>query len=366
MIASIARSASVSSSRPASGRAASAERHAPPRESSSRSASDASARRRRSGSLRATSATKPLGRARRHAQPALDLRRRLARAQAQRDRERVAQPLSHQVGQPRQPLALLAQAQVGERRRARRRRRRARRPARRPATRPNGPREARCPRRATCVLAAVTLRLAIGQADAQRELLELAQQPLLALADLRDERLRRGAVERDAHARRLLAHPAGQLPRLDGHLGDDLPPGALDRLVERRWRLGAGLLAREQRERGVGRHLASAGARCFSTSACAPALDAFDEDHPPAGPMPSIASVIAASACATAAGAAASPSSSSTLAAPPCCLRRARAARRGARRSRRDRRRGSDRRASAQASSRPHGLARVYAAHATR
>ena len=42
-----------------------------------------------------------------------------------------------------------------------------------------------------------------------RELLDLAQQPLLAVADLADERLRGVAVERRAEARRLALQPLG-------------------------------------------------------------------------------------------------------------------------------------------------------------
>ena len=46
----------------------------------------------------------------------------------------------------------------------------------------------------------------------ERQLLELAQQPLLALADLRDERLGGRRVERQPEASALLARPLGRAP----------------------------------------------------------------------------------------------------------------------------------------------------------
>ena len=49
----------------------------------------------------------------------------------------------------------------------------------------------------------------------ERELLELAQQPLLAVADRRDERLRGAGVELDAEPLGLLLDPARQLARLE-------------------------------------------------------------------------------------------------------------------------------------------------------
>ncbi len=115
----------------------------------------------------------------------------------------------------------------------------------------------------------------------QRQLLQLAQQPLLALSDLRDERLGGGGVERQAEARGLLARPLGELPRLDGQLRDDLSAGALDGVVQRGGCLRAGLLAREQRERGVGRHLRDGRGEVLLDVVLAPALDPFDDDHAP-------------------------------------------------------------------------------------
>ena len=82
--------------------------------------------------------------------------------------------------------------------------------------------------------------------------LELAQQTLLALAHLRHERARGGLVERDVHTRGLLMSPGGQLPGLHLGLLGDLPGGGLDGLVYARGRLGASLLAGEQRDGGVG------------------------------------------------------------------------------------------------------------------
>ena len=59
----------------------------------------------------------------------------------------------------------------------------------------------------------------------ERELLELAQQPLLALADLRDQRLGAGLVELEAELAARAADPARQLPRLDAALLGDLAAG---------------------------------------------------------------------------------------------------------------------------------------------
>ncbi len=62
--------------------------------------------------------------------------------------------------------------------------------------------------------------LALLPPSFQGELLELAQQPLLALTDLRDERLGRLSVERQSDTGCLCAHPLRQLPGLDVHLRD--------------------------------------------------------------------------------------------------------------------------------------------------
>ena len=145
-----------------------------------------------------------LGGARGHAQAAAHVPDRLAGLQAQRDRKRLAQALGHQVGQPGQPLALAAQAQVGERR------------LRGVAA------DERVGQRERAVLGGVggaaldlldadPLGLSLGL-DFQRELLQLAQQPLLASAHLGDERVRGGGVERDAEARALRARPLAAAP----------------------------------------------------------------------------------------------------------------------------------------------------------
>ena len=155
-------------------------------------------------------------------------------------------------------------------------------------------------------------------------------------------RRRRRATGR-ARAACSRAHLA-QLPRLDGHLRDDLAAGALDGVVQRRGRLGARLLAREQRERGVGRHLRDRRDELLLDVGLAPALDAFDDDHA----LRPIASVIAASACGDAGRRGARRPRAARRSRPRrACLRRARAAPRGARRSRRGRRRGPGTRASA-------------------
>ena len=111
-----------------------------------------------------------------------------------------------------------------------------------------------------------------------RELLDLAQQALLAVADLADERLRRVAVER--------RRPAAP-PRPAAHLGSsrafivssrDVAARAFDSLDQR---LGA-LSRPSSRAKNAtvvsGGESASAGTRCFVTSASLRALDAVDHD----------------------------------------------------------------------------------------
>ena len=88
-----------------------------------------------------------------------------------------------------------------------------------------------------------------ARAVLERELLELAQQPLLAVADLRDERLRALAVQVDLQRPGLAFQPLRQVPRLDVVLGRDLAADLLDRLVELVRRLVAALLAGEERDR---------------------------------------------------------------------------------------------------------------------
>ena len=114
----------------------------------------------------------------------------------------------------------------------------------------------------------------------QRQLLELAQQSLLATTDLCDERLGGGAVEEQAQARRLTARPACELPGLDRHVRDDEPPSALDRLGNTLGRLGALLLAREQRQRGLRRDRRERRQQISLRVRATPALDPLDDDHP--------------------------------------------------------------------------------------
>jgi hypothetical protein len=87
----------------------------------------------------------------------------------------------------------------------------------------------------------------------ERELLELPQQALATLADLRHERLRGGAVELDAELGRLRHGPARELLRLRGRLLADVAPRLLHRRGELRRSLLAPVLAGEERNRGVGR-----------------------------------------------------------------------------------------------------------------
>ena len=111
---------------------------------------------------------------RRHPQPALDLRRGLARSSACATSMRGAHPLGHPVEQARDALTLGPQRQIDARRRLRRRRPPARRPATMPCARPTAPSAPRS--RPTSTLAPAR--------PPERQLLELAQQPLLAVADV--------------------------------------------------------------------------------------------------------------------------------------------------------------------------------------
>ena len=114
------------------------------------------------------------------------------------------------------------------------------------------------------------------------ELLELSQQPLLAVADLRDQQLRAVLVEVELEAVGLLDHPLREIPGLDVHLGGDLPAGLLDRLVELVGRLVAALLAGEERDRqrlGVG---ARERRGDLVDVALLPALDAVGDHEAPA------------------------------------------------------------------------------------
>ena len=83
----------------------------------------------------------------------------------------------------------------------------------------------------------------------ERELLELAQQPLLALADLVDEGLGAGLVELEAVLAGAGLQPARQLPRLDAALYGDRAARGLDGGAQPVGDLVAPLLAGEHRER---------------------------------------------------------------------------------------------------------------------
>ena len=79
--------------------------------------------------------------------------------------------------------------------------------------------------------------------------------------------------------RALRARPLAELPRLHRRLRDDLPARALDRVVDRRRRLAAVLLAREQRDRRLRRHLRHRGRQVLLDLGLLPALDPVDDDH---------------------------------------------------------------------------------------
>ena len=202
----------------------------PPRLSSSRSASGSSAARRPSTSRRPTSSIRRSAAKRRHAQA-------LARPGpgGWPGRERVGDrrcasrsAAHHPVCRPgsRSPWARSSSRQRCARRR--RRPRRARRPASTPCARPSRARAS-----------STSSRHRRAGAELERQLLELAQQPLLAVADVGISALARAAVELEAELAARARDPLGQLPGLDRLLGGDVAAGLLHGLVERRrapWR----------------------------------------------------------------------------------------------------------------------------------
>src|SRR6185312_1035989 len=80
----------------------------------------------------------------------------------------------------------------------------------------------------------------------ERELLELAQQPLLTLADLCDKRLRGGALDLDPEPGALRDDPLRQLARLERGLGVDVSARLLHGGDELRRDLRPPLLAGEE------------------------------------------------------------------------------------------------------------------------
>ena len=257
MIASIARSASVSSSSPtfASGPAAAASRRGC--RARGRRAPRARARS-RSGSVRATSAmNRSAARGGIRSPRLTSAADSPARGAARR--ERLAQTRGHQVGQHRPAArpARAARVRTGGLARV------AARRARRRASRRGAARECAAPSsRSSSALSRARAR------QFQRELLELAQQPLLALADLRRPARVAAAMSSSRPMRAACAR---------AHLGRShcltvacatIAPGPLDRLVQRRRRLRAALLAREERDGRVRRHRRERRHEACSTSAC--------------------------------------------------------------------------------------------------
>ena len=116
----------------------------------------------------------------------------------------------------------------------------------------------------------------------ERELLELAQQTLLPVADGGDERLGAGAVQRHAQPGRLADDPARQLSRLHGGLDHDLAAGRLDGRRELRRRLGPALLAGEEGDGGVGRHRGQGRDEVRLDLRLLEALGAVDDEESPA------------------------------------------------------------------------------------
>lgn len=114
------------------------------------------------------------------------------------------------------------------------------------------------------------------------ELLDLAHEPLLAIADLSDERLRAFAVKLNAELRRLALQPFRQLLGLQRALDRDVSARALDGLGERRADLEAPLLAAEEGDRRVGTDCLQRRRDMGLHVRFLPALDAVDDQKAPA------------------------------------------------------------------------------------
>ena len=146
-----------------------------------------------------------------------------------------------------------------------------------------------------------------ARAVLERELLELAQQALLALADLGDQRLRRLLVELEAELRGPGCDPAGELRGLTPFSAAISPPGFSTALCS-----AAGALARPS-SRAKKATVASPGPSPSIAAATAATSASFQRSTPSAitNRRP-IANVIAVSAPPTASAVQASPSNSST------------------------------------------------------
>ena len=132
----------------------------------------------------------PVGGPRGHPQPALDLRGGLAGVERDRDLVRGPDALAHPVQEARQPLPLAAQRQV-----------QARGGGRVPAQERVGERPGPVLGRRRGQLVDRRGVDARAGAGVQRELLELAQQPLLPVADVGDQRPRGVGLELETRAR---------------------------------------------------------------------------------------------------------------------------------------------------------------------
>ena len=233
------RSAGSSAARPCP---RSRHRAPPPREASSRSAISSSARRSLSAPPRRASAIRPSA--------ALDGIRSLrlicagglAGVERAGDLVPAADALRHPVQQTGHALALGAQRQVdacGRRRLARDERVRQR------------PRLALGRRRRQLLdLGRIEPRV---RRHHQRQLLELAEQTLLAIADVAYECPCRVRLERQAELARLRDHPLRQLPRLDAPLRADISARLANHIVEAARSLRPAVLPGEEGDGGLGR-----------------------------------------------------------------------------------------------------------------
>ena len=257
---------------------------------------------------------------------ALDLRRRLARLQARGDRQHVAQRGGPSAG-PGAAATRPARAARGSATVARRRSR-----ATSASTKPQTWRSADGAAAASTSSTPIARPLAV----LERELLELAQQALLALADVRRRaparRPRRG---RCPAGRASAGDPARQVLGLQRLLLRDVAAGRLHGGHELRGHLDAALLAREERDGRRSGMSFSSGASAASTSA------SFQRSTPSTiRKRRPIANVIALSAEADVLRRRRVALEHLDAAAARLRPRRARAAARGARRSGRGRRRG--------------------------
>ena len=213
----------------------------------------------------------PVGGPRAHLQALLDLRRGLPRLEPLRDREDVADAAGEQPHEAPHGLALRAQREERLRRRG------------------GVASDERVDEAPDLALGGVRGGVLDdvaadprARAELERELLELAQQPLLALADEADQRLRSVAVELHVELAGFGLQPAGQVLGLQDVLFRDDAAGLLDRLRQQRRDLEPALVAAEERDRRVGRDRLQRGHEVRLDVGLLEAFGAVDDEEAPA------------------------------------------------------------------------------------